>query len=133
MGHIFDFQDAGFYDTWFEQVKNKYCLDLEIGLMMHFLAPEKGQRILDIGCGTGISLEPLLDKGLNLTGIDPSPYMLDVASKKFENRVDLHRGIAEELPFDDNQFDAAFFLQALNLPTGLPKQLKRPAGLQRIQ
>ncbi|MCK5164696.1 MAG: class I SAM-dependent methyltransferase [Desulfobacula sp.] len=113
MGYVFDFKDAGSYDGWFDQAKNKYCLDLEIKLMMDFLSPEKGQRIIDIGCGTGISLEPLLDKGLNLTGIDPSLYMLDLASKKFGSRVDLHRGVAEDLPFEDNAFDCAILFTSL--------------------
>ncbi|MBU8848937.1 MAG: class I SAM-dependent methyltransferase [Desulfobacterales bacterium] len=113
MGYVFDFKEAGSYDAWFDQAKNKYCLDLEIKLMMDFLSPEKGQRILDIGCGTGLSLEPLLDKGLNLTGLDPSPYMLDLASNRLGDQVDLHRGVAEDLPFDDNAFDSAFFFTSL--------------------
>lgn len=113
MGYVFDFQDAGLYDAWFDQTKNRYFLDLEIKLMLDLLSPEKGQRILDIGCGTGTSLTPLLDRGLNLTGVDPSCYMLDLASKKFGNKVDLHRSHAEDLPFEDNAFDAAFFFTSL--------------------
>jgi ubiquinone/menaquinone biosynthesis C-methylase UbiE len=113
MGYVFDFQDATSYDTLFEHGKNRYCLDLEIKLMLDLLSPEKGQRILDIGCGTGTSLEPLLGKGLNLTGIDPSPYMLDIASKKLGTEVELHRGVAEDLPFEDNEFDCAFFFISL--------------------
>jgi ubiquinone/menaquinone biosynthesis C-methylase UbiE len=113
MGHVFDFKDAGSYDTWFDQTKTRYCLDLEIKLLLDLLAPEKGGRILDIGCGTGMSLAPLLDKGFNLTGIDPSPYMLDFASRRLGTQVDLHRGAAEELPFHDNDFDAAFFFTSL--------------------
>ncbi len=113
MGYVFDFQDAGSYDAWFDQAKNKYCLDLEIKLLLDLLSVKKGQRILDIGCGTGISLEPLLDKGLNLTGVDPSPYMLDLAAKRLGNKVDLHRYVGEELPFSDNEFDSAFFFTSL--------------------
>lgn len=113
MGYVFDFKDAGSYDAWFDQAKNTYRLNLEIKLMMDLLSPEKGQRILDIGCGTGISLEPMLDKGLNLTGIDPSLYMLDFASQRLGSQVDLHRGVAEDLPFDDNAFDVAFFFTSL--------------------
>lgn len=113
MGYVFDFKDAGSYDAWFDQARNKYALDLEIKLMLDLLSPEKGQRILDIGCGTGISLEPLLDRGLNLTGVDPSLYMLDLASKRLGHQVDLHRGAAEELPFDDNAFDCAILFISL--------------------
>lgn len=113
MGYVFDFKDAGSYDAWFEQAKNRYCLDLEIKLMLDFLDPKKGQRVLDIGCGTGISLEPLLDRGLSLTGIDPSPYMLDMASKRLGSKVDLHKGYAEDLPFEDNAFDCAVFFTSL--------------------
>jgi ubiquinone/menaquinone biosynthesis C-methylase UbiE len=113
MGYIFDFKDAGSYDTWFKQDQNRYGLDLEIKLLLDLLSIKKGQRILDIGCGTGISLEPLLDRGVNLTGIDPSLYMLDIAAKKFIDKVDLHRGSAEDLPFDDNEFDSVFFFTSL--------------------
>ena len=113
MGYIFDFKDAGGYDAGFQPAKKKYRLDLGIKLMLDLLEPQPGQRILDIGCGTGVSLGPLLDKGLSLTGIDPSPYMLDVAGKRFENRVDIHRGIAEDLPFEDNAFDSAVFFTSL--------------------
>jgi len=113
MGYVFDFQDAGSYDVWLDQAKNRYCLDLEIRLMLDLLAPQKGQRILDIGCGTGISLEPLLDQGLQLTGIDPSPYMLDIAAGRLGCKVDLHRGAAEDLPFEDNSFDSAVFFTSL--------------------
>ncbi|MCP4021803.1 MAG: class I SAM-dependent methyltransferase [Desulfobacteraceae bacterium] len=113
MGYIFDFKNASVYDTWFEQPKNRYCLDLEIKLMIDLLSPKKGQRILDIGCGTGKSLEPLMEKGLNLTGIDPSQYMLDAASKKIKQKADLHKAFAEDLPFEDNAFDSAVFFTSL--------------------
>lgn len=113
MGYVFDFRDAGNYDVWFEQARNKYCLDLEIKLMLELLQPEKGQRIIDIGCGTGTSLMPLLDRGLDLTGVDPSAYMLDYAAEKFGDRVDLQKADAEDLPFEDNAFDAAIFFTSL--------------------
>ena len=35
------------------------------------------------------------------------PYMLDLAAKYLCNRVDLHRGVAEDMPFDDNSFNHA--------------------------
>lgn len=113
MGYVFDFHDAAGYDAWFEMHKNRYCLEREIRLMMTMLAPAKGGRLLDIGCGTGISLAPFLDMGLDLTGVDPSPYMLDIASAKFRDRVTLHKCHAEDLPFEDNSFEYAVMFTSL--------------------
>ena len=66
-----------------------------------------------IGCGTGASAVPLLEKGLDVTGIDPSPYMLDILSATLGNRVSLYRGFAEDLPFDDNSFNHACLFTCL--------------------
>lgn len=113
MGYVFDFKDAGRYDGWFERPIRRHGLDLEIKLIRDLAAPKPGQRLLDIGCGTGMSLVPFMDQGMSLTGIDPSPYMLDQAAKRLGSRVDLHRGSAEDLPFDDNAFDTALFFTSL--------------------
>ncbi|MFN2358207.1 MAG: class I SAM-dependent methyltransferase [Desulfotignum sp.] len=113
MGYVFDFKEACQYDAWFEQAGNRHCLDLEIKLIMDLLDLRSGQRLLDIGCGTGMSLVPLLDKGLSLTGIDPSVHMLDKAHERLGTRVDLHRCVAEDLPFEDNAFDTALFFTTL--------------------
>jgi 2-polyprenyl-3-methyl-5-hydroxy-6-metoxy-1,4-benzoquinol methylase len=44
--------------------------------------------ILDVGCGTGGHLIPLAQQGYNLTGIDPSSSMLDLARiKLIDNEV----------------------------------------------
>lgn len=113
MGYIFDFNDSNYYETCFEQVKTSYAFNLEMELLLKMLQPEAGSSLLDIGCGTGRSLEPLLNLGLNLTGVDPSPYMLDIARDRLGDKADLHRAFAEELPFDDNSFNYAFFMTSL--------------------
>lgn len=81
--------------------------------MCDMLRPVPGETVLDIGCGIGTSLLTLLDKGLNVTGIDPSPYMLDVAYKRVQHRADLYRGFAEDLPFGDNSFNHVVFFASL--------------------
>ena len=80
---------------------------------MDLLKPMKGQSVLGIGCGTGTSLSPFIQMGLQVSGLDPSPYMLDVAEKKLGHRVDLHRGVGEDLPFEDNSFNYACLITAL--------------------
>ena len=81
--------------------------------MLNLLRPSPGESVLDIGCGAGFSSQPLLDMGLNVTGIDPSPYMLDFSLDTLKQRVDLYRGFAEDLPFDDNSFNYAVFFISL--------------------
>ncbi len=111
MGHVFDFQDACAYANWVTEHRNQWAAALECELMLNLLKPNRGESVLNIGCGTGASTLPLLQMGLNVTGIDPSPYMLDIAGKTLGQRVDLYRGFAEDLPFDDNSFNhAAFFI-----------------------
>ncbi|MCF8091934.1 MAG: class I SAM-dependent methyltransferase [Desulfotignum sp.] len=113
MGYVFDFKEADQYDAWFSEPGNRHCLDLEIKLILDLMDLRSGQRVLDIGCGTGMSLVPLLDRGMSLTGVDPSAYMLDNARQRLGTRVDLHRCPAEDLPFEDNAFDTAFFFTSL--------------------
>jgi ubiquinone/menaquinone biosynthesis C-methylase UbiE len=113
MGYVFDFQDAQNYEKWYAQPEGRFSSKLENQLQLELLYPHKGETILDIGCGTGASLPPLLEKGLQVTGIDASPYMLDIAARKFGNRIDLYRGYAEDLPFDDNSFSHACLVTTL--------------------
>src|SRR5258706_15308503 len=69
-----------------------------------------GQRILEVGVGTGLSL-PYFRKDCRVTGIDISAEMLRKAERRVEreqlHHVDnLHVMDAEHLDFEDNSFDA---------------------------
>jgi len=66
-----------------------------------------GQRVLDIGCGTGILLETLEKKnpGIILAGVDPTQEMLDIAGRRLSKKVHLERSWAEKLPFEAETFD----------------------------
>jgi SAM-dependent methyltransferase len=107
MGYVFEFSDAVAYESWLKQDRNQAVIRLEHRLMLEMIKPVVGESLIDIGCGTGASLEPFLGKGISLTGVDPSTYMLDVARKKIGNRADFHQVHAEDLPFDDNSFHYA--------------------------
>lgn len=113
MGYVFDFLDAKRYNEWMQRQENRYAADLESHLMLGMLDPVAGESILDIGCGSGASVRPMLNKGLDVTGIDPSPYMLDILAETLGNRVALFRGFAEDLPFDDNSFNHAILFTSL--------------------
>jgi SAM-dependent methyltransferase len=113
MGYVFDFNDARAYVQWMSQQRNEWASSLESRLMINLLNPAPGDSILDIGCGAGAGTLPLLEMGLNVTGLDPSPYMLDLCLAHVGHRVDLYRGYAEDLPFDDNAFNHALFFISL--------------------
>ena len=74
------------------------------------LAP--GDRILDIGCGTGVDLEEMLEPTLpggHVTGIDVSVAAIEEADRRFAARPEIDVLVADvhELPFEDGSFDAA--------------------------
>lgn len=72
------------------------------------LWPRPGERILDIGTGTGWGARLAAWRGAVVTGVDIAPGMLDAAeslSAGLDPRPTFQRGAAESLPFDDESFD----------------------------
>jgi SAM-dependent methyltransferase len=45
----------------------------------------KGCRIVDVGCGTGVFLERAVNAGIDAIGIDASPEMISVAAKRVDS------------------------------------------------
>ncbi len=113
MGYVFDFQDAKSWRSWTERPAVVRALQVQTRLMMEMLAPRRLDSVLGIGCGTGGHLAALVEAGCDVTGIDPSPYMLDIAGERFGKRVELRRGTAEALPFEDNTFHHTVFFLSL--------------------
>jgi SAM-dependent methyltransferase len=67
-----------------------------------------GQRVLDVGCGTGILARAIalrIRSVGHVVGIDPNPGMLAVA-KMLAPDVEWQEGVAEALPFPDQSFEA---------------------------
>ena len=65
--------------------------------------------ILDLGCGAGVVMEKLLQRGYKVTGVDRSNDMLDLSRKRLadypSDSYQLRQGTCESLPFEDQQFD----------------------------
>jgi SAM-dependent methyltransferase len=63
-----------------------------------------GDRLLDVGCGTGLSFVAMLDRGWRVTACDISPAMIEVARARVGSSVDLRvadmRGLARLGEFD---------------------------------
>ncbi|QLD85372.1 methyltransferase domain-containing protein [Natronomonas halophila] len=75
---------------------------------LEWLDADEGDRVLDVGCGTGFATEGLLRYTDDIWALDQSAHQLEKAFAKFGKRGDVkfHRGDAERLPFEDDSFDA---------------------------
>lgn len=75
------------------------------GGVVELLAPQPGERILDLGCGDGQLTMRLAATGAKVTGVDASPAMVAAAQSR---GAEAAQGNAESLPFPDQSFDAVF-------------------------
>ncbi len=67
---------------------------------IEWLKPFKGDWVLDIGVGPGVSSRILLSAGFEkVVGVDPSPKLLRSANDSLERRFHPVVGVAENLPF----------------------------------
>jgi ubiquinone/menaquinone biosynthesis C-methylase UbiE len=113
MGLVFDSDIAKVYESWSHSPQGRTIEKSLEQLLVTLLDPKPGERVLDIGCGTGNHLLILSKLGLDVSGLDASPYMLNKARERLGHRSCLRMGIAEDLPFDDNEFDLAVLINTL--------------------
>ena len=66
-------------------------LTADVVFYLHF-ARQAGGPVLEVGCGTGRLLLPLVEAGIDVTGVDASPAMLSLARHKLGDRVLLIEG-----------------------------------------
>ncbi len=94
------------------------------------LAVGPGDRVLEVGVGTGLSL-PHYPTGCRLTGIDISEPMLEQARERAEElgrQVDLRRMDARELEFPDASFDhvlAPYVISVVPEPRRVMREMVR--------
>ena len=94
-----------------------------------------GQRALEVGCGTGIFLEAAATTGASIVALDLSADLLAQARARVAaaGKVRLSLGNAEQMPFRDASFDAAYgssILHHLNIDSALAEvhRVLRPGG-----
>lgn len=64
------------------------------------------KRILDAGCGDGLYSAWLAEQGGDVTGIDFSTQMVEVARDRYGNDVDFEQAdLTDEIPAEDGSFD----------------------------
>lgn len=88
-----------------------------------------GQRLLDMGCGTGFILSLARKHFKELVGVDITPAMLKKARIKFEGnqkniKIKLIEASTDDLPFKDNYFDVVTGYSFLHHLSSLTPTLK---------
>jgi SAM-dependent methyltransferase len=76
------------------------------------------KRVLELGCGNGITLKYLQEFGVEGDGVEISDYIIQ---KKLISRI--HKASLHQLPFPDNTFDVVFSCRVLeHIPDKIFKQ-----------
>jgi SAM-dependent methyltransferase len=77
-------------------------------VLVERLAPQRGERFLDVGCGTGAVAMRAADTGAEVTGIDLASDLIETAKRRAEGAglsITYDVGDCEALPYDDEEFD----------------------------
>jgi ubiquinone/menaquinone biosynthesis C-methylase UbiE len=104
--------------------------------LLDILAPMPGERVLEIGPGTGYyslhTARTLAPSG-RLVILDLQPAMLDETTRRADAQgianIEPLQGDAQELPFPDGTFDAAFLVATLG---EIPDQVRALRELRRV-
>ena len=114
----YELMDRIEHDHFWFVAKRKY---LSVVLDKYF---PQGGKMLDVGCGTGAVMEFLKSRGV-VEGVDMSDKALEYCRKK---GLEVKKGLANEIPYGENAFDAVFaldVLEHLDNPAGAVKEVSR--------
>ncbi len=89
--------------------QGRFVADLAGGVF-DLLSPERGERILDLGCGDGALTAKIAASGATVVGVDSSPSMVEAAKAL---GLDTRVASGAELSFE-HEFDAVFSNAALH-------------------
>jgi trans-aconitate methyltransferase len=98
--------DAGLYEA-----QHAFVWQLGAGLI-EILDPKPGERILDVGCGTGQLTHEIAERGADVLGVDASPEMIGQARQNYP-RLRFSLQDAVSMTFN-GEFDAVFSNAALH-------------------
>lgn len=94
-------QEVGDYDVFDEKGWNRLLKIFE-----NSVNPKPGERLIDLGCGTGAFTRRLMKYGLELFGIDISQKSIEYASRLSKGQeIKFIVGNIEQLPFPNESFD----------------------------
>lgn len=89
--------------------------------LMRIVAPEKGVKILDVGCGTGVFARAFSEDGACVTGVDLGKELIDIAREKSKD-IEYVVASADNLSaIKDGEYDIATIVLAIQNMKNLDK------------
>ena len=119
-------------DTAYDNFMGRYSMRLGPAFA-DFAGVAAGERVLDVGAGTGALTAELVRRGIDTAAIDPSPPFVAALERKLPG-IDVQAGPAERLPWPDESFDAALAQLVLTFMSDAPagiaemRRVVRPGG-----
>ncbi len=104
-----------------------YIRKVESEVYLKLLGNIKNKKILDVATGTGRHAIDMAEQGAEVTGVDVSKEMLDIARKKAEEKnleIKFKKEDATNLSFKDKEFDIVTSSRFLHLPEKRKPYLK---------
>jgi ubiquinone/menaquinone biosynthesis C-methylase UbiE len=92
----------------YERARPDYAVDA-----VTWLLPQRAQRVLDLGAGTGKLTVDLVGRGLDVIAVEPAPAMRAQLRARLPG-VDVRSGSAEATGLPDGHVDAVFIAAALH-------------------
>jgi SAM-dependent methyltransferase len=92
------------YDAWYRTRKGAWISDCETRLLLSLLRPKPGMSLLDAGSGTGHFTRRFREAGLQVSGLEPDPEMLNFA-RHVHSDIPFVQGDVMALPFRERSFD----------------------------
>lgn len=104
-------------------------------IFLDWIAPPKGACWLEVGCGTGVFTELIVDTAspAAVSAIDPTQVQIEYARRKpIGQRVDFQIADTKALPFPDNAFDLVVSALVINFISDRPKALAEMRRVGRV-
>ena len=120
-------------ETAYDNFMGRYSFRLA-PLFAEVAGVQAGQRVLDVGAGTGALSAELERRGAEVAAADPSPSFVAALERRLPG-IEVRAAPAEELPWPDESFDAALAQLVLTFMNDAPagvaemRRVVRPGGV----
>jgi ubiquinone/menaquinone biosynthesis C-methylase UbiE len=104
---------AGWYDQLVGEKGSDYHQNVIIPGALRLLAPQKGEKIIDVACGQGVFSRELAKAGAAVTGVDAAENLIKAARSRSSNIKYLVADAADLKMIDSNSFNTASCIMAI--------------------